>query len=66
MPGPNSPGVIERALQVAAESQSLNEVEHKLKQEGYEFVEQHLRGRVIRKQIIERLMPSDKKRPTRF
>ena len=66
MTGPYSPGVIERALQLATESQSLNEVERKLKQEGYEFVEQHLRGRFIRQQIIERLIPSGRKHRIQF
>jgi hypothetical protein len=66
MNGPNSPSVIERALQLATESQSFNEVERKLLREGYEAVVQHLRGRVIRRQIVARLMPSEKKRRVRF
>ena len=65
MTGPNSPSVIERALHLATESESLKEVERKLKREGYEFVEQHLRGRFIRQQINERLIPGDKKRRIR-
>ena len=52
-------------MQLATESESLKEVERKLKQEGYEFVEQHLRGRFIRQQINERLIPGDKKRRIR-
>ena len=66
MTGPNSAGIIERALRLATESQSLKEVERKLKGEGYEFVEQHLRGRFIRQQINERLIPSGKRRRIRF
>lgn len=66
MTGPNSTGIIERALQLAGECHSLNEVTRKLKGEGYEFVEQHLRGRFIRQQINERLMPMGKKRRIRF
>ena len=66
MTGPNSPSVIESALHLATESDSLKEVERNLKREGYEFVEQHLSGRFIRQQINERLIPGDKKRRIRF
>jgi hypothetical protein len=58
-------GIIERALQLAAESASVSEVKRKLKAEGYTQIEEHLGGRLIRSQIVERLPPTDKKRRVR-
>ena len=59
-------GIIERALELALECASVSEVMRKLKAEGYTQIEAHLSGRIIRRQIIGRLMPSDKKRRIRF
>jgi hypothetical protein len=39
-------GIIERALQLAAESASVSEVKRKLKAEGYTQIEEHLGGRL--------------------
>jgi hypothetical protein len=47
MTGPNSPNIIERAFELAAECNSVDEVKRKLKGEGYQMVEQHLAGRII-------------------
>ena len=59
-------GIIERALELAPECDSVAEVRRMLRTEGYTQVDAHLSGRLIRKQIIERLAPSDKKRRIRF
>lgn len=59
-------GIIERALELAPECGSVAEVMRKLRTEGYSQIDAHLSGRLIRKQIIERLTPSDKKRRVRF
>ena len=59
-------GIIERALVLAPECDSVAEVRRMLRTEGYTQVDAHLSGRLIRKQIIERLAPSDKKRRIRF
>lgn len=59
------PGIIQRALELALECVSLTEVIRKLKAEGHSQVEAHLSGRVIRSQIVERLLPSDKNRRVR-
>ena len=58
-------GILERALELAVDSASVGEVKQKLKAEGYEQIDAHLSGRLIRRQIIERLSPSDKKRRIR-
>ena len=60
------PSIIERALELAPECVSLAEVRRMLKAEGYEQVDGHLGGRFIRQQLLERLMPSEKKRRIRF
>ena len=57
--------IIERALELAPESMSVNEVRQKLKAEGYSQVLEHLAGRVIRSQIIERLHTTGKNRQVR-
>ena len=59
------PGIIERALELATESQSVDEVRKTLKAEGYSSVTEHLSGKFIRKQIVERLLPSEKARRVR-
>lgn len=59
------PGIIERALQLAPECVSVSEVQRRLRAEGYIQIEQHLAGRFIRQQILERLIPTDKKRRIR-
>lgn len=59
------PGIIERALELAAESRSVDEVRKTLKAEGYSSVAEHLSGKFIRRQIVERLLPSDKARRVR-
>ena len=59
-------GIIVRALELAPECDSVAEVRRMLRTEGYTQVDAHLSGRLIRKQIIERLAPSDKKRRIRF
>ena len=60
-----STGIIERALELAAESLSVEEVRRKLKAEGYTKIEAHLSGKLIRRQIVERLLSSGKKRRVR-
>ena len=59
------PGIIERALELAPECVSVSDVKRKLKAEGYTQIEEHLAGRMIRTQIVERLRPGDKKRRVR-
>lgn len=49
--------IIERAFELAAESGSVSEVKVKLGREGYFNVQAHLGGRVIRRDISERLNP---------
>ena len=60
-------GVVERALAIAPHCNSVREVKSKLKELGYSTheIELHLAGRLIRSQIVERLLPSDKKRRVR-
>ena len=62
---PMKPGIIERALELAAESRSVDEVRKTLKAEGYSSVAEHLSGKFIRRQIVERLLPSEKARRVR-
>lgn len=57
--------IVERAWELAAESNSVREVREKLKREGYEMVDQHLEGRLLKQQIVQRLLPTDKKRRVR-
>lgn len=52
-----TPNVIERAFQLAAESGSVDEVRRKLMSEGYFAVEGHLGGPQIRREITQRLNP---------
>jgi hypothetical protein len=59
------PSIIERALQLAAESRSVDEVRRKLKAEQYSQVAEHLSGKFIRSQIVERLQPNGKDRRIR-
>ena len=60
------PGMIERALETRElKSQSVDEVRKTLKAEGYSSVTEHLSGKFIRKQIVERLLPSEKTRRVR-
>ena len=59
------PAIIERALALAQECVSLTQVKRKLEAEGYDQVDAHLNGRLMRKQIVERLLPTDKKRRVR-
>jgi hypothetical protein len=49
--------IIERAFELAAESGSVSEVKAKLGREGYFNVQAHLTGRVIRRDIEQRLNP---------
>jgi hypothetical protein len=49
--------IIERAFELAAESGSVSEVKVKLSREGYFNVQAHLTGRVIRRDIEQRLNP---------
>ena len=65
MTGQTRPGVIERALALAPECNSVAEITRKLKAEGYDQVDHHLVGRTLRRQLVERLMPSHKKRRVR-
>ena len=44
-------GVIERAFQVAEESESLDEVRKRLIREGYASVEAHLSGPQIKREL---------------
>ena len=59
------PGIIERALKLAADCDSLTQLKRKLQAEGYEHIDQHLAGKAIRRQIVERLLPTGKKRRVR-
>jgi hypothetical protein len=59
------PGIIERALELAIDCESLTQLKHKLRAEGYELIDQHLSGKAIRRQIVERLRPTGKKRRVR-
>ena len=59
------PHIIERALALAPECTSVTDVKRRLKNEGYTQIEEHLTGRLTRQQIIERLVPNDKKRRIR-
>jgi hypothetical protein len=59
------PGIIERALELAPECDSVLQLRQKLRAEGYEQVDQYLAGKSFKKQIVERLMPTDKKRRVR-
>ena len=64
MTGPNR-NIILRAYELAAESRSVPEVARKLKDEGYAQVDAHLSGKLLRKQIVQRLLPTGKKRRVR-
>lgn len=59
------PGIIERALELASECVSVSEVRRKLKAEGYTQIDEHLGGRLTRSQIVDRLLPNEKKRRVR-
>jgi hypothetical protein len=65
MSRPNAPGIIERALELAPDCLSVGEVKHKLKSEGFSQIDAHLAGKMIRTQLVERLLPNDKKRRVR-
>lgn len=47
--------IIERAFQVAPECHSLDEVRNRLRREGYFHVDAHFAGRLIKKEIKQRL-----------
>ena len=64
MTGPTK-NIILRAYELAAESQSVPEVARKLKAEGYTQVDAHLSGKLLRSQIVQRLVPTGKKRRVR-
>jgi hypothetical protein len=49
--------IIERAFELAAESGSVAEVKAKLGREGYFNVQAHLTGRVIKRDLEQRLNP---------
>jgi hypothetical protein len=44
-------GTVERAFQLARESETLDEVRQKLRREGYTQVDEHLSGGVIRAEL---------------
>lgn len=48
-------GIIERAYQLAIECGSVEELQRKLRHEGYLQVDAHLRGRQIRGELLRRL-----------
>lgn len=48
-------GVIERAFQLASDSESLTEVKLKLAHEGYASVEAHLAGPQIKRDLKTRM-----------
>ena len=53
-------GVIERAFQVAEQSESLDEIRRRLIREGYASVEAHLSGPQIKRELSRLLSrPSD-------
>jgi len=47
--------IIERAFQLAPECQTVVEVRNKLSREGYLQVDAHFSGRLIKKEIAQRL-----------
>jgi hypothetical protein len=47
--------VIERAFQLASDCQSVVEVRERLRREGYIQVDAHFSGRMVKKQIRQRL-----------
>lgn len=48
-------GIIERAFELAAECQSVDEVRAALRREGYSNVDAHLQGKSIRGDLTKRL-----------
>ena len=48
-------GLIERAFQLAEQSQSLDEIRRGLIREGYSSVEAHLSGQQIKRELSRRL-----------
>jgi hypothetical protein len=50
-----TPGIIERAYELAGQSASVAEIRRKLIQEGYFQVHAHLGGRQIRRELMKRL-----------
>jgi hypothetical protein len=64
MTGPTK-NIIVRAYELASESRSVPEVASKLRAEGYTQVDAHLSGKLLRSQIVQRLLPSGKKRRVR-
>lgn len=57
--------IIGRALQIAPECASVLDVKRQLRGEGYAQVDAHFSGRLLRQQITERLLPSEKPRRVR-
>jgi len=56
-------GIIERAFQVAEQSESLDEVRKRLIREGYASVEAHLSGRQIKREL-SRVLNRSSEAPT--
>ena len=59
---PKDVPLVARAFELARECNSVREVKSKLRAEGYELVDAHLTGRLIRSQLNARLLPTDKAR----
>jgi hypothetical protein len=53
----NRIGTIERAFQIAGESETLDEIRRRLTREGYSSVDAHLTGPQIRRQLTDLLRP---------
>jgi hypothetical protein len=47
-----TPGIIERAFQLAKESMNVEEIRTRLRKEGYSNVDAHLMGRKIRSDLV--------------
>ena len=49
----HSPGIIERAFQLALQSANVEEIRTRLRKEGYSNVDAHLMGRKIRSDLVK-------------
>ena len=49
----STPGVIERAFQLAQSLANVEEIRNRLRKEGYSSVDAHLMGRKIRSDLVK-------------
>jgi len=56
-------GIIERAFQLAAGSESVDQIRSKLRKEGYSNVDAHLAGPRIRSDLVKLIKQAEQPNP---